>query len=104
MNIDKNEISKQLKELFKAKKCNFYKGSKQVKVEHILAQAEFDYKEGEYYNHYNYEVRGKGEFMVLDSITGDLKSNGIECFSTLIQVDDNKIKSIDRINIKQEAF
>lgn len=56
--MNKDEISKQLRELFKDKKCNFYKGSKLVQVENIIIHSNIDYKEGKFHNHYNYEVKG----------------------------------------------
>lgn len=102
--MNKDEISKQLRELFKDKKCNFYKGSKLIQVENIIIHSDIDYKEGKFHNHYNYEVKGKAEFNILDSNTGDSISNGIEYFSTLIQVENNQIISIDRINIKPFPF
>lgn len=42
--MNKDEISKQLRELFKDKKCNFYKGSKLVQVENIIIHSDIVFR------------------------------------------------------------
>lgn len=97
--MNKEEIGKLLKDIFKQKSCDFYRGAKRIEVKDVESFSVFESVEGEYNKDYNYMVRGGAEFFIVDSITGNLISNGIEYFSTFIQVIGNKIKSIDRVNI-----
>ena len=49
--MNEDEISKQLRELFKDKKCDFYKGSKLIQVENIIIHSNIDYKGKHSVNH-----------------------------------------------------
>ena len=101
MKIDKDEITKELRNKVRNKECEFYRGSQILQVENASIKTT-NYVECEYCSSkklYNYKVSGSGEFTIVNTQTKDLTSNGLEYYEVLIQIVDDKISSIGRVNI-----
>ncbi len=101
MKIDEELIKKKFKTVVDVN-CDFYQGSKEVKLSQIKIGF-ISITEGEYHNNCNVLIEGTGEFGKIDDKGGTI-FDGVEKFNTYIKVENNNIIYIDRINLTHSLF